>query len=786
MACTITIMLYFWAQMKFDNFHPNSDRLYRVYIESEMVGFESDIALTPSMFSFGLKKHVREIEQSCRIRKSNSEMKLETASNQIIDTKKVLLVDSTFFEIFGFKLLEGDKLTCLNNKQSIIISKSIARRYFPNGAIGEKIKVENSYEWLITGIVEDCPANSHIRYDVIASLSSVELPEAWSSYTLYTYFRLTPDADAKRRAPEPFKHLSDIEYKLLRGFFMEASSEIEYHEKIGEAQFRELENSYRLRLQKVKNIHLFSNLDYEMSDNINIQTLLILSGISFLIILIAIINYANLSTARLASRVKEMGIRKVLGSHMKDVAFQFIAESLTISFISAFIALVILEIAFPFIDVFFNIPGNDLSYSLIKFSPVIILITIVTGVLAGMYPAWYVMRNEPAKILGQQKRFGPGSKGLRSILVLLQFLFSILIIFSTSTIYRQLNYVQSKGLGFNKENLVILDNALGLENSQEGFLQKLLAFKEVENAAFSDAVPGKLIGMNSFNIEGDTVRENYLMYLVNTDTNFIDTYGIELLVGDYSVYSSETKNFVNIVVNEAAVEYLGLEDPLNSYLSKLSTVESNIVYSIAGVVKNFNFESLHQEVQPIVLIPTVPDSLRFMSVRLNSSAGSETVSKIRDLWRETIPNVLFSEHSMSDSLTDLYYEEEVTGKVAGVFSFFAILIACMGLYSLMSLTTVYRTKEIGIRKVLGAGSRELIVMLSKETLKLVLLASVVALPLSWLLSNLWLNRFAYHVPLSITNYLLVSVAVFGVAIFTVYRQLWRTINADPAESLRYE
>jgi putative ABC transport system permease protein len=210
------------------------------------------------------------------------------------------------------------------------------------------------------------------------------------------------------------------------------------------------------------------------------------------------------------------------------------------------------------------------------------------------------------------------------------------------------------------------------------------------------------------------------------------------------------------------------------------------VYSIAGVVKNINFESLHQEVQPIVLIPTVPDSLRFMSVRLNSSAGSETVSKIRDLWRETIPNVLFSEHSMSDSLTDLYYEEEVTGKVAGVFSFFAILIACMGLYSLMSLTTVYRTKEIGIRKVLGAGSRELIVMLSKETLKLVLLASVVALPLSWLLSNLWLNRFAYHVPLSITNYLLVSVAVFGVAIFTVYRQLWRTINADPAESLRYE
>jgi putative ABC transport system permease protein len=751
-----------------------------------MVGFESGIAVTSSKVAFGLKKHVKEIEQSCRIYKANRPRKLESEKEQVIDVDDILFVDSTFFDVFGFKLLQGDEASCLNDARSIIISKSLAEQYFPQGAIGENIKVDNTPGWIVTGVIEDCPPNTHIQYDIVASLNSTDYESAWTDHILYTYFRMAPWADNKRNAPEYYWNLKDIEFKLLQGYFIEAGPEIEFLETTAEAQFRELGDTYNLKLQKVKDIHLFSHLDYEMSDNINIQTLLILTGISFLIILIAIINYANLSTARLASRVREIGIRKVMGSHMKDLAFQFLAESITISFISAFLALVMLEVAFPLIDVFFRIPGNDLSDSLIKLSPVIVLIIVVTGVLAGIYPAWYVLKNEPAVILGQQKRFGPGGKGLRSILVLLQFLFSILIIYSASTIYRQLNYIQSKGLGFNEKNLVVIDNAYGLGAKQEKFRQQLLKLPEIENTTFSNAVPGELMDMRSYNIPGDTLKESYLMYHVKADSNFIDAYGMKMLEGSFSEYKSDMNDTVNIVINEAAVEYLGFENPLNSYLLFQDNLDTEVVYSVGGVVRNFNFESLHQDIQPIILVPSATDSLRFVSVRLSSKKDDETVAKIEELWKDNLPNVLFSEHSMSESLKEMYVEERITGKVAVIFSFFAILIACMGLYSLMSLTTIYRTKEIGIRKVLGASNRELIMLLSKETLKLVVFASIVAFPLAFILSHFWLIRFAFHVPLSITNYFLVSLAVFGVAIFTVYRQLWRTINADPAESLRYE
>jgi putative ABC transport system permease protein len=276
------------------------------------------------------------------------------------------------------------------------------------------------------------------------------------------------------------------------------------------------------------------------------------------------------------------------------------------------------------------------------------------------------------------------------------------------------------------------------------------------------------------------------MYILYADKSFIEAYGMDMVEGNFLEYSSGMEDTVSVVINEAAANYLGLEDPLTTKLLNVDAQNRELFFPIAGVVKDFNFESLHQDVQPIVLVPTTSDSLRFVSVRLNSPSNPETISKIRSLWSDNLPNVLFSEHYMDDSLDDMYVEEKITGKVAGMFSFFAILIACMGLYSLMSLTTIYRTKEIGIRKVLGAGNLELIMLLSKETLKLVLLASIVALPLSYVLSHLWLDRFAFHVSLSITNYLLVSLAVFCVAIFTVYRQLLRTINADPAESLRYE
>lgn len=787
MACSILVLLHIWTQANYDNFHPNNDRLYRLYIHSIMGESESNFAVTSPRFAFGLKEMVPDIEEACRIYKSDRRIMMETHDAQIIDANSVLFTDSTFFNIFGFKLLSGDPQASLINEKSIIISQRIANTFFPDGAIGKTIQVENQREWTITGVIENCPKNSHIQFDVLVSIKSIILPDSkWTSNSLYTYFRLKPSVRLNMPAPAPFQDLSVTEYKILQAFKEKAKAEIEAITGLSYEELENMGNTYQLKLQPIKRIHLFSHLSYEMSENINIQTLFILSGIAFLIILIACINYANLSTARLSSRTREIGIRKVLGSHRSDLAHQFLIESVTISFISTFVALVIVEIVFPHVDGIFFIPEATLSKSLLKIAPIILGITLITGIVAGLYPALYVSQYTPASILKQTKKLGPGGKGLRGSLVVLQFLFSILIVYSTSTIYRQLNFIQNRSIGFQKENLLVLDNAMGLVNQRESFRQHLLELSEVKNVTYSNIIPGQLIDMTNFYRADISDSQNYPMYIGYTDRAFIDTYNMKILKGQFMMDEPFNQDTVNVVINKAAAKYLNLTNPIGVHLTSMLKEMTDQVYVITGLVEDFNYESLHQKVQPVVLVPSPPDSLRFITLQLNQTPTPQIIETLRTLWNQQVSNTLFSEFSLNNSLKQLYTEERLTGKVAVAFSFFAIFIACMGLYTMMALITLYRTKEIGIRKVMGAGTRELVLLLSAETLQLVLFASFLALPLAFYISNLWLERFAYHVPLSITNYILVSFAVFGVAIFTVYRQLWRTINCDPAESLRYE
>ena len=786
MACVIMVLAYVWEQSKYDSFHPSSERLCRVYLDSKLGGLESKVAVSSPMFSTGLRPYVPEIEQACRIFKNDRDIPVVVPVATLLDRRTLLYVDSTFFDIFGFKLLEGDPQSCLNKPRSIVLSRSIAKQLFPGGALGKILTVENDKKWTVTGIVEDCPTNSHLNYKSLVSISSVVLPDmGWTSLYLYTYFRFKEGTNLSEPAASAYLGLTAIEDKLLKGFLKEAGEDLEKSMGLTIKEMKEKDEYFVLRLQKVSDIHLYSHLKYENSQNVNIQTLMIIAGISILIILIACINYANLSIARLAGRVREIGIRKILGSQRRELSLQLLAESLTISFISLFFALVIVELVYPNTILTQQSPVRDIQLLLFTLSPIIFCITFFTGLIAGIYPAFYILRFSPATILSHQKVFSTGGKGFRGLLVVIQFVFSLVIICSTSTIYRQLRFVQQNGVGFEKDKLLVIQNVIGLEGDTNEFRKTLLELKDVESVCYSNAVPGKVLGMQTVQ-NGNDRTSNLMMYMMQTDSLFFHTYGMKLAQGSFNRVKFNSKDTVDVIVNEEAVKYLGLKDPIGATIYRKIGDSSTHCLIIKGVVANFNFESLHTRIQPLIIFSGGIEKIKYATIRFSRPVKDNDVKMVRNHLAKAYQNIPFFQFSMNESLGEYYREEQSTGEVAVAFSFFAIFIACMGLYSLLALTTVFRTKEIGIRKVLGAGTKELVMLLSKEIFKLITIAGIIALPISFLLSYYWLDRFAYHVSLSLANYLFVFLAVFTVAVFTIYRQLWHTINSDPSDSLRFE
>lgn len=787
MACAILVMMSIWEQLEYDDFHPHSERISRAYIDLKIGGLESEAAITSPLFAFELKKNIPEIEQSCRIYRMNQDIPVTRPVSYILDRRTLLFVDSTFFDIFGFKMLEGDPSTCFTKRNSIVLSLSLAKKFFPEGnALGKKIYVDKDKEWLVTGIIEDCRKNTHIKYEALISMSSATFPPpVWTTNFLYTYYRFKHGVDLERSSVKGSIDLSEMEYKITNVFLQKAANELKASMGMNLTDLQQKENHYVIRLQPIEHIHLFSNLKYEISQNVNFHTFMILAGISILIILIGCINYANLSTARLAGRVREIGIRKILGSHKRELSTQLMAESVTISFISLLFALVLVELFYPEINLIDGVSRESVQLQLIKISPFIFIITLLTGILAGVYPAFYIIRFNPATILRQQKHFSPGGKNLRGLLVIFQFIFSIIIIFSTSTIYRQLRYVQNKGVGFNKENLIVLENALELKGQGENFRKELLTVKGVTSVTFSSSVPGKPLQMNSYQ-SGKDRQKNHLMYMMEADSLFIPTYDIKMAEVKNKLHKHQSSDTIETYINEEAVKYLGLENPLGKTFYELLSSNKLVCMKIRGVVQNFNTESLHSKIQPLVIVPLSTERIRFVSIRLDQPVTRGLIEKIKAKWSIYMPDIPFSEFSMDESLGSFYMEEQTTGQIALIFSFLAIFIACLGLYSLLALTTVYRTKEIGIRKVFGAGSKELITLLTQEIFKLIAISGMIALPIAFSLSHYWLERFAYHVGISLTNYFLVFIAVLIVAVFTIFRQLRQTINADPSESLRYE
>ncbi len=539
-------------------------------------------------------------------------------------------------------------------------------------------------------------------------------------------------------------------------------------------------NAYKFYLEPITSIHLYSHLDHELEPNGDIKYIYIFSIIALFILLIACINFMNLSTARSSTRSKEVGIRKVLGSNRPQLIKQFLAESFLLTLISVFVSIILVELLLP---AFGNLAGKQLSTNYLNnwlIIPAILLIVLIVGVIAGSYPSFFLSSFQPVKVL---KGKAAGNKGnmLRSGLVVFQFSISIILFIGTFIVYSQLRYIQTTKLGFDKAHILVIQRAWALENHAQAFKDELMKNPEIAAASNSDDVPGKPFSQTLFKADNVPGAQNYLMSFMSTDYNFVKTMGIQLESGRYfsNQFPSDTQS---VVLNESAVKLFGLNDPIGK---RIFVVGRNTPFNIIGVLKDFHYESLHQKIQPLIITLGLGQTA-YLPIRLKTTNVSNVLAYIKSEWKKFVPGKPFEYYFIDQDISRLYLSEQKTSELFTAFSILAIFIACLGLFGLAAFTAERRTKEIGIRKALGSSVSGIVFLLSKEFTKWVLIANIIAWPVAYYFMNNWLKDFAYRINMNLWIFILSGVLALLIALLTVSIHAVRAARANPIKSLRYE
>lgn len=700
--------------------------------------------------------------------------------NKTFSEERFFWADSTLFNVFTLPFVEGNPKTALTQPNTVIITESTAHKYFGNeNPVGKILNMDKQNDYMVTGVIKEVPRNSHFHPDFIGSLTTLQDSRNpnWLSNNYYTYFLLrkgTNPADFERKLNEEFRTHAGPQLKAVTGISLD--------------QFLSAGNRYGYMLQPLTSIHLSSHLDYEIEPNSNIYYVYMFSAIAVAILLIACINFVNLATARSEKRAKEVGIRKTLGSPRLHLVGQFMAESVLMSGVAVVVAVGIVEILLPlFNDLSHKEMSLDLSSN--PFSiPLLFCLAILVGVIAGSYPAFYLSSFRPIDVLKSETKKGGRKSFLRNGLVVFQFAISIVLFIGTFVIYAQLKYVQTKDLGFDKEETVVINRTDDLFNQIKSFEDELRANGDVVSATNSNAIPGNQGGDSAFWLEGTRAEKLEDLQTMFCDFNFSKTYGLQMADGRF--FSKEhPSDTTAIVVNQEVERAFGVKDILGRYLVLPGeTKAGERRFEIIGVVKDFNYQSLHDPIRPIVirLLPENGYAGRFVTVRLGSGDHLSAISFIEKVWKKYAGNEGFSYNFLDDNLQSLYAADQRTSEIAGAFSVLAIIIACLGLLGLAAFITEQRTKEIGIRKVLGASVPEVIALLSAQFAKWVLIANVIAWPLAYYVMNNWLKNFAYRIDISLWIFIASGSLAFIVALLTVSSHAIKAATANPVESLRYE
>lgn len=777
MASCLLILLFVSDELSYDSYNDKQDRIYRVAGSFRFGGRDIEAATAPAPMAKVLIDEYPEIEDAVRFRQRGSYV-IQYGEDSFRE-RLVSFADQSFFNVFSVPLLKGDPKTALASPNTLILSRNTAEKYFRDeNPVGKTLKLDNEEDYKVTGVFEEIPDNSHFHFNIILSMSSLEESKSpiWLSNNFQTYILLRQDAD-----PEALEaKFPDL---IVRYMGPQVES---FFGKSMEKLAAEGDIKAEYYLQPLRDIHLHSDLVAEIEPNSDIKYVYIFSAIALFILIIASINFMNLSTARSAGRAKEVGIRKVLGSYRRQLIGQFLTESMILSFISMIIAVLMVIASLSFFN---NISGKALSVlELLNGSMplALILITVLTAFLAGSYPAFFISAFQPVKVLKGQMKLGIKTGTLRSGLVIFQFAASIILIVGTFMVYNQLRYIQNRKLGFNKEQVLILDNTYLLGKQVESFKNTMLSYPQFVNATISGFLPvpssrdiSAVFPEGEFDSKKSTPMHNWVV-----DYDYIKTLDMGIIQGrdfsrDFSTDTSAT------IINQAAAKQFLWDEPLEKRVGRVTSQQGDIeLYTVIGVVEDFHFESLRNTIEPLVMF--LGESIGTISFRVKTENISETVDLLRKKWREFLPYQPFEYSFMEERFDNIYRAEQRIGRIFGVFAALAVFIGCLGLFGLAAFTAEQRTKEIGIRKILGASAPNIIRLLLKEFIVLVSIANLVAWPIAYFVMKKWLQDFAYKVSFSVWIFLLAGLSTLLIALLTVSFQAIKAAFSDPADSLRYE
>ena len=767
-ACCILIVGYVFHELSYDKHHENTHNIFRLRSELKISGEYLDIPKSSPPMADYLVNNYPEVIDAVRFRKIGR-VPVRYRNVQYYEDH-LFFADNSVFEIFTFPIVKGNPQTALNTANSAVITEDFAKRYFgEDDPLGKVFNINNHYDLTITGIVENVPHNAHFKFDMLCSFQTFAQDNKremrnWLSINNYTYVLLDKEADYKQ-----------LELKFPGMLEKNVGALLKY-----------VKGEMILTLQPLTSIHLHSNLMQEIEGNSDIIYVYIFSAIALFILAIACINFMNLSTARSANRAKEVGLRKVLGADRRRIIRQFLTESVLYSLLSMIVALILVDF---FLPLFRSLSGIELSINYTKniwLLPSLVALAIFVGLIAGSYPAFFLSAYQPVHVLKGQTQTGPKSNRFRSVLVIVQFSISIILIVGTIIVFNQLRFMKNRRLGFHKEQIVVIP--ISDESTSESLgpvKEELLSHTGIISVAASSHVPGQTTYVNPFIPEGFSLEQMQYMGELYIDHDFIPSMGIDIISGRNFSADMKTDATQSVIVNETAVKKFGWDNSIGKTIQDVSTSKTLTKYTVIGVVKDFHMESLRKKIIPL-FIGCTTHIFNSLAVRISPENIPETISFLRAKMKQIDPLRPFEYAFLDDSFDAQYKAEERLSKIFSYFAILAIFIASLGLFGLSSFTAEQRTKEIGIRRVLGASVSGIVLLLSREFTKWILIANVIAWPIAYFSLNKWLQGFAYRTSLTLAAFVLSAIISIMVALLTVSYQAIKTAITNPVDSLRYE
>jgi putative ABC transport system permease protein len=775
-ACSLIISLFIIHELSYDQFNEKKDRIYRVILNGKINGQELKVTSTAAIIGPTVLNEFPEVEDFLRM--DGSGELVVSYKDKNFSEKEFLEADSSFFNFFSIPLIRGNKNTVLNKTYTAVITQKVATKIFGDeDPIDKMLKIgSDTTRYRVTGIMEEIPENAHFRANIIGSFMTNHRSNSkeWMSNSFNTYLLLHPNA----KAQDVDEHFKDLVIKYC-------GPEVIKYLGITIEEFFSQGNKYNLYLQNLCDVHLDPSIEQMLKPANDPKYLWIFAAIAILIIIIAAINFMNLSTAQAGKRAKEVGIKKVCGSSRPMLVKQFLLESMLLSFFALVLAILITELSLPYFNELMNLEISAAYFSSWFTIPSLLILTILIGFLAGSYPAFYLSAFNPYMVLKGKLRSGRQKSKLRSGLVILQFAISIVLITGTLIMFRQIEFMQNKELGFDKENVMVIRRAHIIGQKIESFKDALKQIPGVIQVSASTALPGHNNNNNGYRMKGRP-EESFLLQTNWVDCDYLETHGYQLADGrffDKAMLTDEN----TCLINETAVKIFNLENPLTEAFENEDEAGDLIHTSIIGVLKDFHYESLRSEIQPYVMRFKNKDiNWGYISVKLSPNSIANTVDEIENTWASFTNNNPIKFFFVDKDLERLYTEEKRNATLSILFTILGILIAALGLYGLTAFSVQQRTKEIGVRKAFGAAIGNIWYLIAREIIVLVLIATAIAWPLIYWVADNWLQNYQYRIKLDIFDFMTGFLIAIVIALMTISYRAIKAARANPIESLRYE